>query len=265
MFGRVIGWFRSFLQLVSTQRVKVYLLFFGATVAVYTALFHHFYPLLEGRALTWTESLQFVMQTLTTVGYGELLPFENELTSLFSIVMMATGVVMIFMVVPLILTPYLSRFVRDTPPRRTTRPLEDHIVIIGFDETVRSLVEGLQFTDRPVVIVAEDEESAMKAHRRYRWQAHVIWGDPVLSSTQEAAWIGRARSVVVTGEVRTAANTILAVRGKTDAQVIAVVDDPAFDRYLRYAGAEIVLSPKYSTGLVLARYGLSPPGAATGP
>ncbi|MGD9936800.1 MAG: TrkA family potassium uptake protein [Methanoregulaceae archaeon] len=258
MFGRVIGWFRSFLQLVSTQRVKVYLLFFGATVAVYTALFHHFYPLLEGRALTWTESLQFVMQTLTTVGYGELLPFENELTSLFSIVMMATGVVMIFMVVPLILTPYLSRFVRDTPPRRTTRPLEDHIVIIGFDETVRSLVEGLQFTDRPVVIVAEDEESAMKAHRRYRWQAHVIWGDPVLSSTQEAAWIGRARSVVVTGEVRTAANTILAVRGKTDAQVIAVVDDPAFDRYLRYAGAEIVLSPKYSTGLVLARYGLAP-------
>lgn len=259
IFSRVLGWFRSFLQLVSTQRVKVYLLFFGATVAVYTTLFHHFYPILEGRPLTWMESLQFVMQTLTTVGYGELLPFENELTSLFSVVMMTTGVVMIFMVVPLILTPYLSQIVRDTPPRRTTRPLEDHIVIIGFDETVRALVESLQITDRPVVIIAEDETSAMKAHRRYRWQAHVIWGDPILTSTQDAASISSARSIVVSGEVRAAANTILAVRGRTTAQVIAVVDDPALDRYLHHAGADIVLSPKNSTGLVLARYGLAPP------
>lgn len=257
MLDRVKGWFRTSLQLVSTQRVKVYLLFFCATIAVYTALFHHFYPLLEGRPLSWTESLQFVMQTLTTVGYGELLPFENELTSLFSILMMASGVVMIFMVIPLIMTPYLSRFVRDMPPRRTTRPLEDHIVIIGYDVTVRSLVEGLQISDRQVLVVTEDEESAMMAHRRYRWQAHVIWGDPVLASTQDAASIRRAHSVVVTGGARVAANTILAVRGRTAAQVIAVVDDPTFDRYLRYAGADMVLSPKHSTGLVLARYGLA--------
>ncbi|HOT94304.1 MAG TPA: NAD-binding protein [Methanoregulaceae archaeon] len=260
MLKRAVGWFRSFLQLVSTHRVRVYIIFFGLTVAVYTALFHHYYPILEGRPLSWTESLQFVMQTLTTVGYGELLPFENELTSLFSILMMATGVVMIFMVVPLILTPYLSRLVRDTPPRRTTRPLEDHIVIIGFNETVRSLIEGLRITDRPVVIVTEDEETAIGLHRRYLWevQVHVIWGNPMLTSTQEAAIIGRARSVVVTGEIRTTANLILAVRGRTSARVIAVVDDPAFDRYLRYAGADTILSPEHSTGLVLARYGLAP-------
>ncbi len=259
MLREMVRWLRSFVQLVSTQRVKVYLLLFGAIVAVYTGLFHHFYPILEGKPTTWVESLQFVMQTLTTVGYGELLPFENELTSLFSIVIMTTGVVMIFMVVPLILTPYLYRFVRDTPPRRTARALEDHIVIIGFDETVRSLIESLQIADRSVVIIAENEAAAMQAYRRYRWQAQVLWGDPVLASTQNAASIENARYVVVVGEERAAANTILALRGRTRAEVIAVVDDPAFDRYLRYAGAEYVLSPKHSTGQMLARYGFVPP------
>ena len=260
MLREFVRWLRSFAQLISTQRVKVYLLLFAAIVTVYTVLFHHFYPILEGKPTTWTESLLFVMQTLTTVGYGELLPFENELTSLFSIVMMTTGVVMIFMVVPLILTPYLYRFVRDTPPRRTARALEDHIVIIGFDETVQSLIESLQIADRPIVIVAEDEAAAMQAYRRYRWQAQAIWGDPAVASTQEAASIPRARYIVVVGDERSAANTILALRGRTEAEVIAVVDDPAFDRYLRYAGAQVVLSPKHSTGQMLARYGFVPPG-----
>jgi Trk K+ transport system NAD-binding subunit len=37
--------------------------------------------------------------------------------------------------------------------------------------------------------------------------------------------------------------------------VITIVDDPSFDRYIRYAGAEYVLSPKHMVGRMLARYG----------
>jgi voltage-gated potassium channel len=61
--------------------------------------------------------------------------------------------------------------------------------------------------------------------------------------------------VVVVGNERWAANTVLAVRDRTPAELIAIVDDPAFDRYLRYAGAEYVLSPKHMTGRMLARHG----------
>ncbi len=213
------------------------------------------YPVLEGRPISWTESLLFVMETLTTVGYGELLPFESEWMSFLSILMMTTGIVMFFMAVPLLLTPLLSRMLHSTPPRRTSRALEDHVVIFGYDDTVRSILESLRIGDVPVVVVEKDEETAMHAYTRYRGTAHVVWGDPGLASTRAAVSLGAARYVVVVGSEQRAANTLLAIRGRTPAALIAVVDDPAFDRYLRYAGAEYVLSPKHMVGRMLARHG----------
>ncbi|MEN6516886.1 MAG: NAD-binding protein [Methanospirillum sp.] len=255
MLNEVLRRLRSLAELISVERVRVYLLAVGAIVGVYTILFHRYYPVLEGRPISWPESLLFVMQTVTTVGYGELLPFSNEWTSLFSVLMMTTGIVMFFIAVPVLLTPLLSRMLHGTPPRRTARALEDHVVIIGYDDTVRSILESLRVGDVPVVIVEEDEAKAMQAYTRYRGTAHVVWGDPGLASTRSAASLGAARYVVVVGREQWAANTLLAVRDRTPAKLIAIVDDPAFDRYLRYAGAEYVLSPKHMVGRILARHG----------
>jgi voltage-gated potassium channel len=255
MLNQVLRRLRSIAGQISVERVRVYLLALVAIVAVYTVLFHQYYPVLEGKPISWTTSLLFVMETLTTVGYGELLPFESEWMSFFSILMMTTGIVLFFMAVPLLLTPLLSRMLHGTPPRRTTRALEDHVVIFGYDDTVRSILESLRIGDVPVVVVEKDEATAMQAYTRYRGIAHVVWGDPGLASTRSAASLGDARYVVVVGSEQRAANTLLAIRGRTRAEMIAVVDDPAFDRYLRYAGAEYVLSPKHMVGRMLARHG----------
>ena len=168
---------------------------------------------------------------------------------------MATGVVLFFMAVPVLLTPFIARLIRATPPRRASRALEDHVVIIGYDDTVRSIVESLQVGDVPVVVVEEDEETAMQAYTRYGGLVHVVWADPGIASTQAATSLDAARYVVVVGREQRAANTVLAIRDRTPAELIAIVDDPAFDRYLRYAGAEYVLSPKHMTGRMLARHG----------
>ena len=255
MLNEILRRLRSFAELISVERVKVYLLAVVGIVALYTVLFHRYYPILEGRPISWAGSLLFVMQTVTTVGYGELLPFRNEWTSLFSVLMMTTGIVMFFVAVPVLLTPLLSRVLHGTPPRRTARTLEDHVVIIGYDDTVRSILESLRIAHVPVVVIEEDESTAMQAYARYRGAVHVIWGDPGLASTRTAASLDAARHVIVVGSEQRAANTVLAIRDRTPAELIAVVDDPAFDRYLRYAGAEYVLSPKHMTGRMLARYG----------
>jgi Trk K+ transport system NAD-binding subunit len=255
MLNQALRRLRSMAGQLSVERVRVYLLALVAIVAVYTVVFHQYYPVLEGRPISWTESLLFVMETLTTVGYGELLPFESEWMSFLSILMMTTGIVMFFMAVPLLLTPLLSRMLHGSPPRRTTRALEDHVVIFGYDDTVRSILESLRIGDVPVVVVEKDEATAMQAYTRHRGIAHVVWGDPGLASTRSATSLREARYVVVVGSEQRAANTLLAIRGRTPAELIAVVDDPAFDRYLRYAGAEYVLSPKHMVGRMLARHG----------
>lgn len=243
----------------STQRIRLYLISFFVQIAVYTLIFHTLYPLTEQKPISWITALLFVVETMTTTGYGELLPFINPLTSVFSMAVMLMGVVMIFMVIPLVLTPYLTQLVRPAPPRRPPHALRDHVVIMGYDELARTLVESLMIEEIDVVIVEADEETALRATKRYKRHAYVIWGEYTHPTTHAHASISTARYVIVNQDERTTANVILGIREITDAQIIAVVDNLSFDRYLRYAGAEYVFSPKNSTGRILARHALVTP------
>ena len=242
------------LQSRSALRIRLYLILFALQVIIYTLLFHYLYPIWEGRSISWEAALLFVVETITTTGYGEMLPFESEATVLFAIVMMLTGIVMIFMVIPLLLAPYISSIIQSTPPRRTPYELEKHVVIIGYSEFVRSIIESLAISDLDIVVVVDSEKVARDLELRYQGRVYVVWGNYATHHTWEQVWIQNASNVVVCERERTTASIILGIRDMTKAQIIAVVDDLAFDRYLRYAGAEYVLSPKNSTGKILARH-----------
>ncbi len=226
-------------------------------------LYHTFRPVWEGDTITWADSLLFILETVTTTGYGEQLPFENEATVLFAIVVMLTGVVMIFMIIPLLLAPYISEIVHTAPPRRTPYEVDGHVVIVGFSELVRSLIESLMISDLAMVVVVDDESLARELDGRYRGEVHVVWGSYADPATWSGAWVKNASTVIVTERERTTASVILGIRDATSARVIAVVDDLSFDRYLRYAGAEYVLSPKNSTGRILARHAVLRPEVDT--
>ncbi len=83
-------------------QISIYFLAFALLVGVNTYLFYSYYPLLENKPLSWSESLLFVVESMTTVGYGELLPFSSEITRLLAIQIMLSGVIMIFVVIPLL-------------------------------------------------------------------------------------------------------------------------------------------------------------------
>jgi Trk K+ transport system NAD-binding subunit len=223
-------------------------------VLAYTAVFHYIYPLLEGKSLTWVEALFFTMETITTVGYGYLLPFQSQVTMLFSIVVMITGIFNLFMLVPLMLEPYLQSVINPTPPLKVRRPLHGHVVIVGHTELTRELIENLTIADIDIVFVESALEQAREIESRSSDLAEVVWGNYSDPATWENACIGAARGVVVSRDERTNALVILGIRHMTKACIIAVVDDLSFERYLKYAGADFVLSPKNSTGRILAQH-----------
>ncbi|MDD1718246.1 MAG: NAD-binding protein, partial [Methanoregulaceae archaeon] len=104
------------------------------------------------------------------------------------------------------------------------------------------------------VVVERDEEKAGECAKRHRASVHVVWGDYSDPVTWTKAWTRDADFLVVDEDERTAASIILGVREQTGALIIAVVDNLSYDRYLRYTGAEHVLSPKHITGRILARH-----------
>jgi voltage-gated potassium channel len=235
-------------------KIRVFFLLFFLEMAAYTILFHYLYPILEGKSITWPKALLFVLETITTTGYGELMPFQNDLTVIFTLVMMITGITIIFMIVPLLIAPYLSSILQTSPPLKTPHKVKDHVVIIGYGELAKSLIESLMISDLEIVIIDDDEHTIKEAAKRHRNQVFTVWGDYSNPSTWSGGWLQYASNVIVCEDERTAATIILGIREQTPGRIVAVVDKLSFDRYLRDAGAEYVLSPKHVTGRMLARH-----------
>jgi voltage-gated potassium channel len=244
-------------------QIGLYFFAFAMLIGLYTTIFHSLYPVLENKPINWSTTLLFVVESMTTVGYGDLLPFNNDLTNLVAIQIMISGVIMIFIVVPLLLAPFLTTLLAPTPPRRTPHALKGHIVVIGYDDLTRSLIESLTISDHDIVIIEQDKTEALGIAARFRRRAYVIWGDYTDMATWSAAHIANAAFIVICKDERATANIVLGIREMAHGKIVAVVDKLSFDRYLRYAGAEFVLSPKHATGRILARHAvLNPSGDA---
>jgi len=234
-------------------QISIYFIAFALLIGLYTYIFHLFYPVLEDKPLSWVNALLFVVESMTTVGYGELLPFKNDLTMLLAIQIMISGVIMIFIVVPLLLAPFLTTLLAPTPPKKTPHILSGHTVLFGYDELTKSVVDSLMISDHDIVIIEQDKARALEIATLYRRQAYVVWGEYADPVTWAGAHIVSARFIVISKDERETASIVLGIRELAKGKIVSVVDKLIFDRYLRFAGADFVLSPKHTTGKMLAR------------
>jgi len=244
-------------------QISIYFFAFAVLIGVNAYIFHSYYPVLENKPLSWSESLLFVVESMTTVGYGWLLPFSNDITRLLAIQIMLSGVIMIFVVIPLLLAPFLTTLLAPSPPRRTPHHLSGHTVVMGYDELTISVIDSLTISDHDIVIIEQDKAKALEIATHYRKRAYVIWGDYTDPGTWSAAHITSANYIVICKDERQTASIVLGIRGQVKGKIISIVDKLSFDRYLRFAGADYVLSPKHETGRILARHAvLNPSGYA---
>jgi Trk K+ transport system NAD-binding subunit len=244
-------------------QISIYFFAFALLIGLNTYLFYSYYPLLENKPLSWSESLLFVVESMTTVGYGELLPFSSEITRLLAIQIILSGVIMIFVVIPLLLAPFLTTLLAPAPPRKILHRLSGHTVVMGYDELPSSLIDSLAISDLDIVVIEQDKAKALEIATYYRKRAYVIWGDYTNPDTWSAAHIASARYVVICKDERQTASIVLGIRSQVKGKIISIVDKLSFDRYLQYAGADFVLSPKNTTGRLLASHAvLNPNGDA---
>ena len=131
--------------------------------------------------------------------------------------------------------------------------------MIGYDELTSSVIDSLTISDHDIVIIEQDKAKALEIATHYRKRAYVIWGDYTDPGTWSAAHIASAYYVVICKDERQTASIVLGIRGQVTGKIISIVDKLSFDRYLHFAGADYVLSPKHATGRLLARHAVLNP------
>ena len=229
----------------STRRAVGYIALSFAVVVVYALAYQWVQGVFEGREITFLRALEFTVQSFTTTGYGEESSAWTHPASLVMVMlMMITGVFLIFLTLPLFVVPLVESALARDPP--SSVDLEDHVVICTFTPRGQTLVDELRSRDKPYVVVEDDREYAREL---YEDGYSVVHGDPEDVEDLDAANVQEADTLVADDtDERNASIVLSAKQAAPEILVITVVEDPNVADYHRYAGADATISPRRLLG-----------------
>jgi voltage-gated potassium channel len=194
------------------------------------------------------KAVYWVVVTMTTLGYGDIV-FKSEAGYLFTIIVSLSGIAILWsVVVPLGITPNLERMIR-AAPSSVPEKMKGHIIISGYNPIVETLAERFSLLKIPFLIIERSESAARMIYKNYP----VLWGDPTQVQVLHRANISSARLFIANENDELNAEVILTLREISDIEIIALVDDLTRSRFLKYAGASRIISPKTLLGTFIAR------------
>lgn len=231
------------------RRLFAYVASLLVLTAVYTAVYQWGMATLEGDSRPWFHALEVVVQSMTTAGYGQDAPWETAEMTLLMILIQLTGIAYIFVAFPLFVVPWLRDLVQPSPPEELETP-GDHVIILGYSSLSETLVDELEANDTAYVIVEPDEDAAQSLHED---GLTVLYGDPQADETLDAMGLETAKALVIDATDEDFIGAILVAKDRAPSlQTIALIADPSRSHYLRYAGADQVLSPRHRLGKALS-------------
>ena len=234
------GWQRRIVQAVSVVI---------AVVVAYTLLYRWAMFNFEGVERSVFESLQVVIESFTTAGFGgDADQWQTAPMNVLVVVMNLTGVLLVFLALPLFVVPLFQQALEDSPQRSTD--LVDHVVICSYNSREDVLRSELDAAGVPYVIIEEDPDTVLELNQD---DLEAIYGDPEQEETFENANIREARALVADVSDERNVSVILTAKGlNEELTVVSVAEDSRDAEYHRYAGADRVIRPRQVLGKALA-------------
>lgn len=219
-----------------------------AIIILYAMIFKWSMFVYEGRDVTFSQSMQVVVESLTTSGYGGFAPWSSDFLNYFVLVMNLTGVLLVFIAFPVFFLPLLRSAVGKNAPRSVTKT--DHVIICGYSTHAEVLVKELNSREQDYIIIENDEEYALELISA---GYEVIVGDSESAEDLEAAGLEHARALVVQSAIDVNISIIFTVRNKYKSiKIIAILADENTEIYYKLAGADMTISPRQLIGKSLA-------------
>ena len=232
------------------RRTGYYLLLLAAVMAGYSVVYYFGMLHFEGERLSFLHAVQVVVETFTTTGFGSDAPWSSDVMNLLVVVMDLTGVLIIFLALPVLLFPlFEDRLSRNAPT--SVEGLTDHVIVAGYSPRGAALVEELTARGRDHVFVEGDRELADELD--VETDLTVIHGDPETAAGLRSACISEARTLVADVDDEVNASVVLAARSTSDCETVTLVEEAEREAYHRYAGADEVFSPRQLIGESLGR------------
>lgn len=200
------------------------------------------------------DTLYFTMVTITTVGYGDIVPHTSfaRLTDTFLLAPMRLIVFVLFAGIAYDLA--FKRFQEKQLMSRVIGNLKDHTVMCGYGETGRSALRELlaQGAKADQIVVIEQDENALAEAAALG--VVTVQGDATKELTLKSVAIERAKHVMICpGRDDTAVLITLTVRDlNASAKIVAMCHEAENLRLIERSGADTIVSPSFAGGNLMA-------------
>ncbi|WGI16644.1 NAD-binding protein [Methanonatronarchaeum sp. AMET-Sl] len=230
--------------------------FIGATalILVYSYLYQWGMFYFEGQERTFYQSLQIVVEILTTAGFGGDTEHWTTLgMNTIVVTMNLTAVLLVFVGLPLFVVPIFKRAFQRKIPRSSD--LTDHVIICSHSPSDEILTEELRDSDIPYLFMDKNQETVEKL---LDMGHDAIVGNPEEVEALKAANAQKARAIVTDVSDATNPTIILsAKKANPRIRVISMTREEGEERYHMLAGADYVVKSRKVLGESLANRALA--------
>ncbi len=243
---------RGYSRVFAMNRTRVRFVTLLAVLPIVVLLSASLYRLgmanLEGEPRDFWSALEFTSETITTVGYGADADWKHPAMVLYVIGLQFLGVVLIYMIVPMVLIPFLEERFESRLPRRGPK-MSDHVVIYQYGPPVETLCQELTQTDTPFVIIEHEELLTRQLLER---KLPVVYADSA-SAALANVHIEKARALIANGTDEENAGMMLAAQQLDfHGEILALVEEPYHRKPMSLAGATAAYTPRHVLGAALA-------------
>jgi len=193
--------------------------------------------------------------TLTTIGYGEVIPVETTAAKLFTGVYAVIGfgmfVYLFSNITAFMVEGGLDRYLWERKMHRAIENLKDHTVVCGAGNTGRHVIGELLETRRPFVVIDRDPEVVRALHQQLGVPFPAVIGDATDDDVLRAAGVPRASGLIACLS-RDNDNLVVTLSARLLApklRIVARCIDEREQAKIRRAGADTVVSPNMIGGI----------------
>ncbi len=194
---------------------------------------------------SWVDALYMTVITLSTVGFGEVQPLDNN-AKLFTVFLISTSVA-IFAYSVSVITEYIvskndPRRVQHRKTQKMIHHIENHIIIIGYGRNGKQAAAKLLAYNKPFIIIEKDEAVI----ERYQNENLLfLKGNATEDEVLTEAGVRRATCLICTLP-EDADNLFIVLSARQinkELKIISRASQDASYKKIRLAGADNVIMP----------------------
>lgn len=213
-----------------------------------------------GAPLNFVACLYYATVTLSTTGYGDIVPVTDESRLVTALIITPLRVIFLIVLIGTALEVLAERTRAQWRQRRWRRRMRDHTIVIGFGTKGRSAALTLINNGTPPrqIVVIDEEHTALKHADELGLVS--VHGDGTRTRVLAKAEADAARTIIIsTGRDDTAVlSTLTARQVNPRAFVTVTVREAENAPLVRQSGADNVVTSSEAAGKLLGVSALSP-------